>query len=433
MNDQDDDNDLTRIEDLSDFIHKDNPEVDQILEDAQEKSIVLDLNELPNQSQEDEHPSFDEDEASSIFDNGTPEWEPVPEPEDPPEEGEETEGPPEWEPNTDVQFDESEANSEFDGETAPEIDLTELESSETGHELLMEIPANDNNNFDLEFNADPVTKDLPEKISEAPPEPQIEETPTIPESPTFHTEEIKNFAENMTEGIVPMGGNPPYSILLRHIRYREEAASILSILKELGLCRDDNEELLTQCLERGSLLLSQLSEFTAIIIGQKLKRFHLDIQIALADELHDSPHYEKDFKGLVSRFNMQRNIRKDRHIDKELKLENVLTSTLSQLDGHQVKQYLGVITSHQVVPQSTLDSFPKGTFSRGEIGDKVGEKTYQLMIQGLKEQALEAQANAVIGIHFQFTPLSSSDEEKDEEPHYKITCAGNAVWIEAHS
>ncbi|MBP9674820.1 MAG: hypothetical protein KBD63_06955 [Bacteriovoracaceae bacterium] len=139
--------------------------------------------------------------------------------------------------------------------------------------------------------------------------PQEEEPPTSVQDITRDEDlsDVKNFAENMTYGKISLGGNPPFSLLIKGITSPHDAKDIEIILKNHGLIPPDQEETFLNSLSRGAVLVSHLSEYSAIYLGHKLRRFNVNIQIGISRDVHPSQQYNDDEKGSVDSHNLEQN------------------------------------------------------------------------------------------------------------------------------
>src|SRR5690606_18131283 len=97
--------------------------------------------------------------------------------------------------------------------------------------------------------------------------------------------ETKNFAEKAVLDDTPAECNPAYSVIDRNIRFLEDSEEILSLLKEVGFPEDMMDQYKRQ-IERGTLLIPRVSEFTAIYICHRLRRFRLELTMGLSDLIH---------------------------------------------------------------------------------------------------------------------------------------------------
>lgn len=314
---------------------------------------------------------------------------------------------------------ESEESSAFDSTT--EFSSSDFESVATEEAPAFESSsdfADESTSFETLSN--PV-EEVSFSTEEIESEPTLIETPEpIQESPikapeTF--EEVKRFAESTSFTGMSAEGNPSFSVLLKNIRYVEDANDILSLLKELGLLSDSEEQTRSR-LMRGHLLVPRISEYAAIFLAHKLRRFDIDLQLGLSDEIHPPKHHEAPEVGLVSKSNLHQNQSHLFSFDQtKLGLSDIIVAATPTLEGHQVLRYLGVASEHKML---------EGDIVEDENSSEIPAH-YQELALKLKAHALRAQANAVVGLNYQLTPLPS--EYGHSAQKYRLTCTGNLVWV----
>src|SRR5690606_34258422 len=195
------------------------------------------------------------------------------------------------------------------------------------------------------------TMDLP-PIEEAPiaektPIPTPEPVSTFKEPENF--EDLKKFAENTSFTGMATEGNPSFSVLIKEIKYQEDAQDILILLKELGLAMDSDEVLMKR-LTRGEFLVPRISEFAATLLAHKLRRFDIDILVGLSDQIQPPKHTEEPEIGLVSKHSLYQN--QSHHFqfgDYNLDISHIIISATPTLDGYQVIKYIGVASEHKIL------------------------------------------------------------------------------------
>ncbi len=345
--------------------------------------------------------------------------------------------------NIDIQetIDEYEANSDEDeatfGDNQEENEVTFDDNQEE---------TNTDNDQELE--------EVPDFEEEAPSPPRPVETYQEEQKVAVTTtrenfQDLRDFGNAITYGIVTTGGQPPYSLILRGVKYKEDADDIKILLREHGLLTDENESTIDQGLDQGSLLISQISEYSAVYLAHKMRRFDLELRIGLSDQLHPSKSYEREGRGLVTKDNLKQN--KEEYMEIEsygLEIEDIKIVTSSQIEGYSVHRYLDVISSHSIVSESDLYRHTYQEKQEGEddvllrnlleqfpdydedspVKDLGLNDVYQNLIDELRNLAYKKEANAVLGINFNITPIPSPIDSP-QMPRYKITCTGNAVWI----
>ncbi|PIK15500.1 hypothetical protein [Halobacteriovorax sp. JY17] len=479
--------DMTRIEDLSEFLHQDDPEVNAAFQSEDDEppstDSLPDLDDLEDDEEvEFETTSFDnddqEDDEEEIDFNTEFESD---DDEDSEEDSQEDDGDSfnfsseneddqeddssDFETSTDFgaldnsdndDDEEDDENSFGDFDSSNDFSSTSDFSSEVSFENDDEEDTEedeDNNDqefsssFDSEeddeeededdFNNDIEEDQAPEIIS--PPTPPIATATYIDRSEKF--EDVKSFAKNITYGKIASGGNPPFSIILRNVKFEEDVEDILIILNEHELVGESSEDQMRQSLEGGSLLISQISEFAAIYLTHKFRRFDLDVQMGLSDELHPSKSYESDSVGLISKSRINQNKSETNRIDKsKVNLEGIIISTTPTLENYKIVEYLGIVSDFIIVSEDELtndeelseyhERVAKGHVDQedseediSEIDLKISQSViYSDLSEKLKPICIKKNGNAIVGINYQITPLSDGSK-------YKISCSGSAVWI----
>lgn len=396
--------DLTRIEDLGEFIHELNND-EEFLPD------------LPS-SDEEEAPAFDSESSfeSSSFETNN----------------EETSSGLDF--GTTEEFSTSDFTTSFEMPTSTEEETPALDFGTTE-----EFPAATDEFKTEEFKTEefkteeepswntdvPLTQEIektPEPEIAPEPEPVfVAPEPVLSKEPEYKTpetfEDLKKFSESSSFGGMATEGNPSFSVLLKNVRYIEDVHDIVTLLKELNLLVDGEDQTKSR-LMRGMLLVPRISEYAAIFLSHKLRRFDIDIQVGLSDEIHPPKHQETPETGIVSKHSLFQNQSHYFHFDDpKLDISQIILSATSQLEGHQVVKYMGVASEHKM-----LDS--------GIVEDENSSEVpahYQELAQKLKAHALKANANAVVGLNYQLTPIPSEYGMSGHK--YRLTCTGNLVWV----
>jgi uncharacterized protein YbjQ (UPF0145 family) len=322
----------------------------------------------------------------------------------------------------------SSEESSFTSEETSDFGTTDFGSSDfsTSEETPQEDP------FSIEDES-PFSDITPlaetELISTPEPEPFFEEEPEVVPVPTYskpsepsykapeNFDDLKKFVENTSLTGMSAEGNPSFSVLLKNIRYTEDVNDILSLMKELSLLSDPEEQI-RQRLMRGHLLVPRISEYAAIFLAHKLRRFDIDIQVGLSDEIHPPKHQEAPETGLVSKYTLYQNQTHHFHFDDpKLEISQIIIAATPNLEGYQVIRYLGVASEHKMLDGHIVEDESSADIPRH----------YSELAQKLKAHALKANANAVIGLNYQLTPLPS--EYGMSGSKYRLSCTGNLVWV----
>lgn len=413
--------DLTRIEDLGEFIHELNAEDDFNSEEG--------LPDLPS-SDDDEAPAFGEE--SSGLDFGTTEessFEATSDDFSSSDFGSTEEfGSSTFASSSDESSTTDFGSDDFSSSTFGEDEKSDEDPFTLSESSSEETPADDISSWNTDV---PLTntETLPETTSFSTPEPEPEPEPIrMPEPEPAYTpsqefktpetfEDLKKFSESSSFTGMATEGNPSFSVLLKNVRFIEDVNDIMILLRELNLLTDSEEQVKGR-LMRGMLLVPRISEYAAIFLAHKLRRFDVDIQVGLSDEIHPPKHQEKPETGIVSKFNLYQN--QTHHFqfdDPKLELSQIIVAATPSLEGYQVLRYMGVASEHKM-----LDSHVVEDAESSEV-----PRHYQELAQKLKAHALKAHANAVVGLNYQLTPIPSEFGIGGHK--YRLTCTGNLVWV----
>lgn len=517
-NEWDEKSDLTRLEDLSDFLHEDDPSLDAKLQELSDEpdsdedlapSSAVNLSDLEDQTQENyplpdnENPlveNKDEAEEENTFEQETSEEEEDPYEQETFEEEEDTyeqetskeeeedtyeedfpaeqnsfeESPLEEESFKSNQGDlsnnsyEDDKDSFEDSEDLYDDDDDDLRTEETetlnlqpeSHEFTEEQSLYDEND---ESHSNKEDESLNESTVQ---DEDYEQTENAAESnqkvDNFNDQneqqsidqnredfqDLRDFADALTYGVVQTGGNPPFSLIVRNIKTLEDAEDIKIILNEHGLITPDTEKSIEQAIEQGHLLISQISEYAAIYLAHKMRRFDIEMRIGLSEQLHPSKSYNREGRGLYSKSNITQNKEESNEMKSTpFEVDSIKLTTASNFAGHSIKEYKQIISSHSLIDEDELARLHQiSDFSNEDNGisevleeilDEFPEneeyihlglnEIYRKLADDLKNEAFKIKANAIIGIIYNITPIVF--QKKSQQVHYKITCTGNAVWI----
>jgi uncharacterized protein YbjQ (UPF0145 family) len=402
----DDSDDLTRLEDLSDFLHEDDPSVDDQLETSEDKEDSPKAEDQGDEDLEfDDEPTVPDIELPPNFNEATS-FDEAEDEQD--EESEESEEDNEFKnSDDDVNWQvEEESTGSFEPQEEQDFSLEVAEEEIEG-----ESEAEDNTEDDLVV---PLAATVTTQEYQSPPQ---EQKPSVPSTFTKQEnfQDLRDFGSAITYGHVSTGGNPPFSIILRNIKYIEDARDILIILKEHGIVTPETQESTQKGLNQGQLLVSQISEYSAIYLAHRFRRFDLDVKIGLSDQLHPSKSYDSQERGLVSRINLRQNHQVDMDFTQKIvQADDIIMVTGQELHQFSILRYLGMIHTHRSAGQQHI-----------EDNDQLNE-LYDELARLLKNEAHKLQANAVLSIQYQMTALPLTDPQDDIT--YKVTCTGNAVW-----
>jgi len=394
--DEEEKEDLTALEDIGHYLHQLNPDVEKKLEHGKKETGIHEEPDLPDETEKSEELAADEFLSEPIETASTEEKVEPP--------AAETEIPTE----------------QFAPETPPENEVpAEQFAIETPQAGTAEFKIDETN----ESSPEEVTPTEPEttteeKIQEESPAPEMEAEAAKPEEPKSEEpppekpkepekfEEVREFGKNISTSTAAIPGNPPFSIVIKNIKFSEDADDILSALKEYGIANPTNENIFKTGLTSGSILITQLSESTAILLVHKFRQYDLEIEMGLSEEIR--PYKTREQKGLVSKGNLTQN--KTETADLKLSPDlskNIPISTTPTLENFIINRYIGIISEHTFILESEIETTP-------------WEEKYSFLADQLKNKAIKLRGNAIVGVAFQLTPIDPSQ--------FKLTCTGSVVW-----
>ncbi len=433
-NDDDERKDLTRIENLSEFLHEEDPDLE-----SKFGSFNTDANEST---------STDLTSGISI---------------------DELDAPPAL-PDIPEELPSEEISSGFESSFSDEVSETPFELSTEENEF--NLPSDDEfqvsdemaidspeEEFQLDSSEEISIFETPEEeVSETIFEEELPETQPL-EEPVYHQketpqfverfEEVKTFAQNFSYGQIQGGGNPPFSIVVRNLKYQEEKEDIINLLTEFGLVNEKNLEETQKALEFGALLIPQISEYSAIIIAHKLRRFDCDMEMGLSDEVHPSKSNDQNPRGLIKKESLRQNkVESYTKSQEDTPVHEIIVSTTSTLEGYIIKKYLGVQTSFAIVDEDELERLkyvqenirsnqPIQNYETEEnITSERAFKNFQSSFEHLfvdladqlKTKAMKEKANALLGLNYQLTALPLQKTSKDKNC-YQLTCSATLAVV----
>ena len=348
--------------------------------------------------------------------------------------------------------------------------------SEVIEDTITNQPKKENPSDDLNLPTDNSTS----KVENAPPNENnnspTEKTP-IPQyadkeefkSPE-NFNELQKFAKNISYGNMGHEGNPPFSIILKNIKFKEDIDDIVAILQEFNIVDEEGAKIASESLHRGTMLIPRLGEYSAIHLCHKLRRFDISILMGLTEEIHPPKSYESDDSGIVSKYTVY-NTRSHQYIydHDEVKLEDIITSTTPVLEGYHIREYITVTSEYIILDAKSIanannlegelksaipdyqrervdktevrsaniqasnsqvikDFFPTNNdeTTNNENNSNLND-IYSSLLDKLKLSALEKKGNAIVGVSYNVTPIIQ-DQVYYTETQYQVTCSGSVVW-----
>lgn len=261
---------------------------------------------------------------------------------------------------------------------------------------------------------------------------------------------LRNFTHNFSSSPLPQSANPPYSLLLKNMKNMEDVNNVIDLLIEYHLIDSDDRHKTEIAMSGGTYLLSQLSEYTAIILAHHFRSLNLDLEFGLSDKIFVSKAAGPNPRGRISKHGLTQNK------TSEFKApalnhspQDIIASTHGEISGFVIESYLGVETSFAVI---SLEELKRLNFVQTQERENLtledldldfeeisslkneattnSEKTklafknyannfmaiYDNLLDQLKNRAITKNANALLGVQYNLTQIK-------EEDVYHITCS----------
>tara|TARA_Y100000780_G_scaffold155505_1_gene140194 strand:+ start:231548 stop:233161 length:1614 start_codon:yes stop_codon:yes gene_type:complete len=283
-------------------------------------------------------------------------------------------------------------------------------------------------------------------------------------------QELAQFAKNISYGNLATEGNPPFSIVLKDVKYKEDIDDIVQLLKEFQIIKDEQDEKRTiESLNRSSLLIPRLGEYSAILICHKLRKYDINILMGLTEEINPPKDYESEDRGIVSKHSVYNSRSHHYNLKKEqTSSEEIMVSTTPYFEGHDILEYLGIVSESAIIDSETLISsgkleeqlierLPEFQQDRQRIAQVERENLLasnslppedilahsptseskksisvndiqKELVGKLKHQAVSLKGNAIVGVTLHVTPIGSTQNSNGRD-QYQLTCSGSVVWI----
>lgn len=463
-NDFDNDNDMTRIEDLSSFFHKDDPEVEAFFKKAN----------LPDLPSEDETPPEENQDLDIAFESQTS---PVEEQENYQEESQiESQIDSQIEPQFEFQNETTEQTSEegtyfsedYQAQSLNDSPYSDEESDIFNQDVSEERPDENENDSVFEttesaFETSDLTfEDSNEESSELSKDFSNEATIetedfTFSDSPStdetnLEDENIRaskstqvslhdlkneniNYNQSTSFGHLPTSANPAFSLKIEDIN-PEYTESIIEILAEFQLLKNNSEKDYRLSLTNGSLLISQINEFLTIQLATKLKRFGAKMLMGPSDLIFNSKIVKENSpRGLHTKRIKEQSKRGSEQL-------NILNSN-QELDffihfqntdiNFEIENHLGAVTTSQIIEEEDFNRSAHAQKMINQHLDNISpddkdlyqkyanllEHSKEKLIDVLKAKAILKNANSLNNLQFQINTQSIKNK--------------NMIIIQAHA
>ncbi len=454
--------DLTRLEDLSEYLHETDPETEKLLAEEEESLASNDSEGPPDEfppefsSSPTDEPSQDDltdNEPFSLGEN-TNEEDSIEEDNWHVQEAEEN------------VFDSASEDSDLEANESPDFSSTDFnadsfESDYNEEQENVEPPNNPfeeqestdfsvgpDSNFELESKAAEDSEPGPELEAQPEPEPEPEpeelSSPAQPDNSEINKsyenlDEVKSFGESLSPIKLGSGANPPFSLVFHQIDPRR-IDHIKTTLNEYGFLNSENEKDINLGLKHGRLIISHVSEYAAITLAHKLRSECLQIEMGLSHEVRPSKEFDPTDLGQTHKSSFPQNKSFVENLEELKSNEFIFTSNSSHLESYEVIHYMGLVTEHTVIDHATLSKggwegwetdiapveSPKEV--KGISEDHSTRLIYERLAEKLKPHARKMKGNAIINIQYQMTPLPPPPFGQ-KNPQFSLTCTGNVVRV----
>lgn len=458
------DNDMTRIEDLSSFLHKDDPEVEAFFKKVNLPDLpeIEELEQEPTQEAEadqtnsdsnlgfefSEEPVNENFEQTSSFEPENDEILSFSSEENPVEISEESE----FEQNLESDFETNESNdlsddiftSENHEEESPLNEDTYFSHSDQetteDNSFTDDIPEaemSSNDIFSNDFSSSSDTQD--ENLSEHQ-EPILEdENLRASQSQQISLHDLKNenidYNQSTSFGHLPTSANPAFGLKLENLdpRYTDD---IIEILEDFQLLKNNAEKDYRLSLNNGNLLISQINEFLTIQLASKLKRFGAHMIMGPSDLIFNSKIIkEKSPRGLhTKRFKDQSKRGSEELVAPEIDSNHDFYIHFQNTDLHfETENHLGAVTASQIIEEDDLKRSAHAQRMLDENTENIStdekdlyqryanllEENKEKLINILKAKAILKNANSLSNLQFQINTQSIKNK--------------NMIIIQAHA
>ena len=148
---------------------------------------------------------------------------------------------------------------------------------------------------------------------------------------------------------------PAYSLKLEDIDPAHHDA-IMAIIREAKIYAPADEALLAQSLASGRLLIAHISEYMAVTLAHQLRRLTGKLVWGLAQDVHPSPSYsaEENRGNALNSLPGQNQAQTYDALHVARDLNSIILTTAPQIAGHQIKRYLDLITEQAFLRPAQL-------------------------------------------------------------------------------
>jgi hypothetical protein len=245
-------------------------------------------------------------------------------------------------------------------------------------------------------------------------------------------QDIQHFMNQYDIGVIKREGNPPFTLLIEEVKTTNQKNEIKKILRDYKIVPEQEFAEYEKQLDYECLLLTHLSEYSAIFLAEKIRKLKVRLKVGLSGNIRESEHYERDDFGTIGPKQLDQNRESSKNF-KEVDLKEwVLISNHMSVPDYEIVEYLGIGQQSyyfdkkdllRLKGQSTdhiqtaeyLTNFFNEHIDQDYLNFKLRFKNelnqiFEGLVTRLRENAEQKGANALLGTQFQIHQLSGKDE-----------------------
>ena len=396
--------DLTRIEDLHEYLHENDEDIEHLFT---ANNPALETDELPpiptdSETEEEEQldavyqmPTFLEEEPESLHVD-------------------------ENQPNIFPEFDPFENQDELSQNEHLRQDLATIES--------LDLTPNDLSNEHFNTTEPHSLETLSNESNEH---------TTVDES--HHLNEIKNFNQNLASFKTQQHTYPAYSVIgSGDLTDSDMVDDLIQTIKYTYPLNPDEEKLLLTGIKSGSFLLPHMSEYQAIYLYHKIKRFPLRLKIGPSHLLLKQSEQNKaqNFIPKSLKNNHEIIFKNQDHINSSAHhlLQHFSRTNRDSIPGTKIKNYLGLVHEEILLSEKDLQRIYFNQNKEIPEGNKINERTlahydlssiHESLLQKCQEKAVKNMANSLLNVSYQYQEVQISNQR-----YWQLSCHANMALIE---
>ena len=168
-----------------------------------------------------------------------------------------------------------------------------------------------------------------------------------------------------------------------------------------------------------SIIVPQISEYTAILMANQFRKFSAKIGLGLAEEINQHSDDLFTSKGMLSTKGYLTPEMKSGEVSP---LSEVIMTSEPFLEKHQILRRQSFLYVHQIISSKTTTELKK-----------LLDSCYLSLSQQIKDKAIKAGANAIINLKFDTVNLSRDSIFELKVTLYGLACIVDSKDDEQHS